>query len=253
MRIRLIVEYDGTNYVGWQRQKDLMSVQEVMENAFYEAVGERVVIHGSGRTDAGVHADALVAHLDTQCPVPPDKISYMFNMYLPPDIRVKHSELADDAFHARFDARGKTYRYTIYNAKHASAIYRNMSAFVRGTLDIERMRAAAERLCGTHDFKPFSANGTEVKDTIRTIFRVEVTSELPFIRIDVTGSGFLNHMVRIIVGTLIQVGIGKREPECIEAILAKRELPGATAPAQGLTLKKVYYAPEEPQGGLHEG
>lgn len=251
MRIRLIVEYDGTNYVGWQRQKDFLSVQEAMENAFQEAVGEHVVIHGSGRTDAGVHAEALVAHFDTQCPVPPDKISYMFNMYLPPDIRVRHSEQAEDGFHARFDAKGKTYRYTIYNAKHAPAIYRNIAAFVRGPLDIERMKAAAERLCGTHDFKPFSANGTEVKDTVRTIFRVEITSALPFIWIDVTGSGFLNHMVRIIAGTLIQVGLGKREPDCIDAILAKREPAGATAPAKGLTLKKVYYAPEEPQGGLN--
>ena len=249
MRIRLIVEYDGTNYVGWQRQKDLLSVQEAMEKAFHEAVGECVVIHGSGRTDAGVHAEALVAHFDTQCPVPPDKISYMLNMYLPPDIRVRHSERADDDFHARFDAKGKTYRYTIYNDKHAPAIWRHAATFVRGSMDTQRMKEAAERLCGTHDFKPFSANGTEVKDTVRTIYRVKITSALPFIWIDVTGSGFLNHMVRIIAGTLIQVGIGKREPDCIDAILAKKELAGATAPAKGLTLMKVYYAPEEPQGG----
>jgi tRNA pseudouridine38-40 synthase len=246
MRIKLIVEYDGTGYVGWQRQRDLPSVQEAMERAFEQAVGERVVIHGSGRTDAGVHAEALVAHFDTQCKVPPDKISYMFNMYLPPDIRVRHSEQVDDNFHARFDAKAKTYRYTIYNDRHAPAIWRHTTAFVRGPLDIERMRAAADKLCGTHDFKPFSGSGTEVKDTVRTIYSIKLAANRPYIYIDVTGSGFLNHMVRIIAGTLIAVGIGKREPTCIDAIFAGSELAGATAPAKGLTLKKVYYTPDEP-------
>jgi tRNA pseudouridine38-40 synthase len=112
------------------------------------------------------------------------------------------------------------------------------------------MREAAARLCGTHDFKPFSANGSEVKDTVRTVYSVELTAEAPFIFIDVTGSGFLNHMVRIIAGTLISVGIGKRPPECVDAILAGEELAGATAPAKGLTLRRVYYAPDEPQGVL---
>ncbi len=251
MRIKLVIEYDGTNYVGWQRQRDLMSVQEALERAFEEGAGERVTIHGAGRTDAGVHAEAQVAHLDTQCRIPPEKLSYVFNTHLPPDIRVRCSERVDDHFHARFDAKGKTYRYTIYNDTHPPAIWRHATGFVRGKLDVDKMREAARKLRGTHDFKPFSANGCEVKDTVRTIFDVSITVELPYIRIDVSGSGFLNHMVRIIAGTLIAVGIGKHEPECIDAILAGKETAGMTAPAKGLTLRKVYYIPYE-QWGLDE-
>jgi len=248
MRVRLIVEYDGTNYAGWQRQRDFMSVQEALEKAFERAVGEKVCMHSAGRTDAGVHAEAQVVHFDTDCVIPPERLSYVFNMYLPPDIRVRRSEAADPSFHARFDAKAKTYRYTIYADRHAPAIYRHTAAFVRGNLDIEKMRDAAARLCGTHDFKPFSANGTEVKDTVRTIYEITVTADLPYIWIDVTGSGFLHHMVRIIAGTLIQVGIGKREPDCIDAILAGRELAGPTAPAHGLTMKKVYYGDDRIPG-----
>jgi tRNA pseudouridine38-40 synthase len=248
MRIRLIVEYDGTNYAGWQRQTNGLSVQEALERAFEKASGKYAAIHGAGRTDAGVHAEAQVAHLDTQCSIPPEKICYALNTFLPPDIRVRRSEKMDDSFHARFDAKGKTYRYTIYNDIHAPAIYRNMAAFVRGSLNTGVMRAAAEKLCGTHDFAPFAASGSEVKDTVRTIYGIALMAEEPFIRIDVTGSGFLYHMVRIIAGTLIEVGLGKRQPECIDAILAGKEPPGATAPAKGLTLKKVYYADDMPPG-----
>jgi tRNA pseudouridine38-40 synthase len=248
MRIKLIVEYDGTNYVGWQRQKDLMSVQEALELAFERATGEQVCMHGAGRTDAGVHAEAQVAHFDTNCLIPPERLSYVFNMQLPPDIRVRRSQAADEGFHARFDAKGKTYRYTIYNETHAPAICRHTAAFVRGQLDLGAMRQAAEKLCGTHDFKPFSANGCEVKNTVRTVYDVALAATPPFIWIDVTGSGFLNHMVRIIAGTLLQVGVGKREPGCVEAILKGREMAGPTAPARGLTLKKVYYADEKPPG-----
>ena len=126
MRIRLTVEYEGTGYAGWQRQKNGFSVQQALEEAFEKASGQRATITGAGRTDAGVHALAQVAHFDTDCTIPPEKISYAMNTHLPPDIRVKRSELADDRFHARFDAKGKTYRYTIYQAQHSSAIHRNL-------------------------------------------------------------------------------------------------------------------------------
>jgi len=248
MRIKLIVEYDGTNYAGWQRQTNGLSVQEALERAFEQASGEHVAIHGAGRTDAGVHAEAQVAHLETQCSIPPEKISFALNTALPPDIRVRRSECVDGGFHARFDAKGKTYRYTIFNDVHAPAIHRYTAAFVRGKLDTAAMKAAAERLLGTHDFVPFAASGSEVKDTVRTIYDITLTEETPLVRIDVTGSGFLYHMVRIIAGTLIEVGLGKRTPECIDAILAGKEKPGATAPARGLTLKKVYYADDMPPG-----
>ena len=248
MRIKLTVEYDGTNYAGWQRQSGSLSVQEALESAFEQASGERVAIHGAGRTDAGVHAKAQVAHLDTQCSIPQEKISFALNMHLPPDIRVRRSERVADDFHARFCAQGKTYRYTIYNDTHAPAICRYTAAHVRGALDTDAMRDAALRLCGAHDFAAFCASGSEVKNTVRQVFEVSVASSPPFIYIDVTGSGFLYHMVRMIAGTLIEVGLGKRRPSCIDEVFKGQEKAGATAPAKGLTLMKVYYAPDEPQG-----
>ncbi len=245
MRVRLIVEYEGTNYSGWQRQKNGLSVQQALEEAFERASGERVSITGAGRTDAGVHALAQVAHLDTFCTIPPDKISYAMNRLLPHDIRVKRSEQAEDDFHARFNACGKTYRYTIYNAPHPSALYRNLSCHISGSLDIEAMRSAAAALIGEHDFASFCAAGSEVKDTVRTIRSLTITEEPPFIHIDVTGSGFLYHMVRIIAGTLIDIGLKRIPPERTGEILDKkdRNAASATAPAQGLTMVAVYYEP----------
>ncbi len=243
MRVRLTVEYDGTNYAGWQRQTNGLSVQEVLERAFEAASGESVRIHGAGRTDAGVHAMAQAAHLDTRCSIPPEKICYALNMHLPPDIRVKNSELADDSFHARFDAKGKHYRYSIVNAAHAPAIYRHTAAFVRGTLNIEAMREAAAYIIGTHDFAAFCASGSEVNDTVRTVHSLEITQEKPFIHIDIKGSGFLYHMVRIIAGTLIEIGQLKRTPASMKDIIDNkdRERSGVTAPARGLMLVNVYY------------
>lgn len=245
MRIRLIVEYDGTNYAGWQRQKNGLSVQQALEEAFERASGERVSITGAGRTDAGVHALAQVAHFDTQCTIPPEKISYAINMYLSRDIRVKRSEQVAVDFHARFNACGKTYRYTIYNAPHPSAIYRNLSCHISGSLDLDAMRSAAAYLIGTHDFASFCAAGSEVKDTVRTIHALTITEELPFIHIEVTGSGFLYHMVRIIAGMLIDIGLSRIPPERMQEVLDKkdRNAASATAPAQGLTMLKVYYEP----------
>ncbi len=243
MRVKLIVEYDGTNYAGWQRQKNGLSVQEVLEKAFEAASGERAAIHGAGRTDAGVHALAQVAHLETNCTIPADKISFAMNMHLPPDIRVKQSEQADMNFHARFCAKGKSYRYTIANTVHAPAIGRFTAAHVRGVLDLEAMRKAAAYIIGTHDFACFCASGSEVKDTVRTIYNISITEEEPLIHIDVRGSGFLYHMVRIIAGTLIEIGLKKRLPESMADIIAScdRNMAGVTAPAKGLMLVAVEY------------
>ncbi len=243
MRIRLTVEYDGTAYAGWQRQKNGYSVQQALEEAFFKASGEHAAITGAGRTDAGVHALAQVAHLETQCTIPPDKISYAMNTFLPPDIRVKRSERANDDFHARFNSCGKTYRYTICNEPHPSAIYRNLSCHICGSLDIEAMRAAAACLIGEHDFAAFCAAGSEVKDTVRTVYTLAITAAEPFLRIDITGSGFLYHMVRIIAGTLIDVGLKRIPPERMKEIMLgkDRKAASATAPAQGLTLVKVFY------------
>ncbi len=246
MRVKLIVEYDGTNYAGWQRQLNGLSVQEVLERAFAAASGESVRIHGAGRTDAGVHAMAQTAHLNTQCTIPPEKICYALNMHLPPDIRVKSSEQVHDNFHARFDAKGKHYRYTIDNAAHASAVYRHTTAHVRSSLDVAAMREAAAYILGTHDFATFCASGSEVKDTVRTVYSLDITEEKPFIHIDIKGSGFLYHMVRIVAGTLIEIGQKKRTTASMRDIIESkdRERAGVTAPAKGLMLVSVYYEPQ---------
>ncbi|MGI5849033.1 MAG: tRNA pseudouridine(38-40) synthase TruA [Christensenellales bacterium] len=245
MRVKLIIEYDGTNYVGWQRQTNGIAVQQVLEQAFLKASGEYAVIHGSGRTDSGVHAEAQVAHLDTNCTIPPDKISYAMNRLLPFDIRVRHSAKVEEDFHARYSAKAKTYRYTFYNDIHASAIFRNITAHIYGKVDISAMKTAAEYIRGTHDFVCFCASGSDVKDTVRTIYTLSVTSNGPFIYIDVTGSGFLYNMVRIIAGTLIDVGQKKVCPEYVKDIILSKDRAkaGATAPARGLVLKQVYYTP----------
>ncbi len=241
------MEYDGTNYAGWQRQLNGLSVQEMLERAFEAASGECVRIHGAGRTDAGVHAMAQTAHFDTSCSIPPEKICYAINMQLPSDIRVKSSQLADDSFHARFDAKGKHYRYTINNTAHASAVYRHTTAHVRGSLDVAAMREAAVYIAGTHDFAAFCASGSEVKDTVRTVYSLMITEEKPFIHIDIKGSGFLYHMVRIIAGTLIEIGQKKRMPASMREIIESknRERAGVTAPAKGLMLMSVYYEPPQ--------
>lgn len=243
MRVKLTVEYDGTNYAGWQRQTNGLSVQEVLERAFEAASGEHTVIHGAGRTDAGVHAMAQVAHLDTDCSIPEDKICFAMNMHLPPDIRVKLSERVSDDFHARFSAKGKSYRYTIYNATHAPAVHRHTAAFIRGKLDIEVMREAAVLVVGEHDFACFCASGSEVTTTVRTVYSLDIIQDGPFVIIDIKGSGFLYHMVRIIAGTLIEIGQRKRPPLSMKDIIASkdREQAGVTAPAKGLMMVAVYY------------
>ena len=180
MRIKVIVEYDGTNYVGWQRQKNGISVQQVLEEAFEKAAGEKAVLHGAGRTDAGVHALGQVAHLDTSCSIPPEKISYAMNAHLPGDIKVVKSQKVNDDFHARYGAKVKTYIYTYFNAEHSSAIYRNTTAHVREEIDVGAMKQAAEHIIGTHDFLSFCASGSEVKTTTRTVYRLDIAREEPF-------------------------------------------------------------------------
>lgn len=245
MRVKLTIEYDGTNYAGWQRQKNAVSVQEMLERAALACCGESLSITGAGRTDAGVHARAQVAHFDKSCAIPPEKICYALNMHLPADIRVNQSEPVSADFHARFCATGKAYRYTIHNGSHAPALNRFTAAHVRGRLDADAMRQAASAIVGTHDFAAFCASGCEVKSTVRTVYSLVVTEQPPLIHIDITGSGFLYHMVRIIAGTLIEIGLGKRAPDCMQQILAGRDrnAASATAAAKGLTLIAVYYTP----------
>ena len=246
-RIHLIVEYDGTAYAGWQRQANAMTVQEKLERAILKLTGEEICVSGASRTDAGVHALGQSAHFDTESRIPADKFSFALNTLLPPDIRVTRSEEVPLEFHARFSTRGKRYRYLFHAAPHAGALTRNTHAHVIYPLDVERMQAEAQDLVGTHDFAAFAASGSVVKDTVRTIYRAEVTSEGSEIRLIVEGSGFLYNMVRIIAGTLIGVGSGKLEPGAFRRAIASGDRLdlGITAPAHGLTLMEVFYDPDD--------
>lgn len=243
MRVKLIIEYDGTGYAGWQTQKNALTVQETVEQAVLKATGCQVSLIGAGRTDAGVHAFGQAAHMDIDTTIPPDKLSYVINLLLPEDIRVRSSTEVSPEFHARKDAKRKHYRYAIYNAQHASAIYRNITAHVRQPLDVEQMMAAASYFKGTHDFSAFQAAGSNLVGTVRTIYSISVSRIGDMIYMDVVGNGFLYNMVRIMAGTLIDVGKGRLQPKDIEGILEgqKREEAGATAPAKGLTMMEVYY------------
>ena len=246
-RIRLILEYDGTNYAGWQRQQNAMSVQQRLEEALRKLTEEgALTVTGASRTDAGVHALGQNAHFDTECRIPADKFSFALNTLLPEDIRVVSSGEVTKNFHARFSAKGKEYRYLFYPHPHAAALYRNLCAHVIYPLDIDLMRREAETMLGTHDFAPFAASGSVVKDTVRTIDDIRVFENPPFAELRVHGNGFLYNMVRILAGTLMLVGSKKLEPGAIARALesgSRLEL-GVTAPPQGLTLLCVDY-PEE--------
>jgi tRNA pseudouridine38-40 synthase len=243
LRIRLTIEYDGTAYCGWQRQREDNSIQQTVEEALLTLTGKKTVLHSAGRTDAGVHAIGQVAHFDTNAKIPPDKYSFALNALLPPDIRIRKSAKAADRFHARFDAKRKCYRYVIFNAPHASALLRNRSMHVPVLLDVKQMRAAAAHLVGEHDFSAFTSAQLKMKNKVRTIYSIKIARRKEEITIDVVGNGFLYNMVRIIAGTLIYVGQGKLAAEDIPAILESRDRrqAGITAKPQGLFLAEVRY------------
>lgn len=243
MRVMLIVEYDGTNYAGWQRQKGVMTVQEMLENAITAATGKPSSIAGAGRTDAGVHALGQCAHFDTDCTIPPEKLSYALNLVLPEDIRIRESMKVSDDFHSIRDAKRKHYRYTVYNAQHACAVNRRTCTHIRPKLDECAMHVAAQYLKGRHDFLSFVSSGTVVKDTVRKIYAADVTRIQDYVYFDFVGNGFLYNMVRIMVGSLLEVGKKRKPPEWIKQVLEGklRELAGATAPAKGLMMMSVYY------------
>jgi tRNA pseudouridine38-40 synthase len=249
-RIRLTVEYDGAGYAGWQRQKNAMSVQQRLEEALGRLTGQQAVLTGASRTDAGVHALGQVAHFDTLSRIPGEKFSFALNAMLPADIRVRASQDVPGDFHARFDARGKLYRYLVHNSAHASAIGRNTCAHVAYPLDDGLMRREAALAVGRHDFAAFAASGSIVKDTVRTLRDVRVVRTGCEVAFFVQGDGFLYNMVRILAGTLIAVGSGKLETGAIARALksgSRLDL-GPTAPARGLTLMRVYYEGDAPEG-----
>lgn len=243
-RVRIIVEYDGTSYVGWQVQPNGVSVQQRLNEAVFAVTGERVALHGSGRTDSGVHARAQVAHFDTTARMDAGKFAVAMNMHLPRDIRVLYSEETSSDFHARFSAKEKSYRYTVQLGPHAHVFTRTTALHVHTPLDLATMREAADAVLGTHDFVAFMSAGTTIENTVRTLYASQWTERGCYLHYDVTGNGFLYNMVRILVGTMLEVGSGKRKPaSLLRALLqADRSLAGPTAPPHGLTLTRVRYS-----------
>jgi len=242
-RIKLIIAYDGTNYCGWQLQPGQPTIEAEINRALSELLGEEIVVIGASRTDSGVHALGNVAVFDTESSIPAEKICLALNVWLPEDIRVQSSEEVAADWHPRRRVSRKTYEYHIMNRRIAIPTERLYSTFIYYKLDILRMQEAAQYLIGEHDFKSFCSVKTQASDTVRTIHRLEVSSQGDQIIISVTGNGFLYNMVRIIAGTLIEIGRGAYPPERMKQMLdqCNRTIAGPTAQAHGLTLIKIEY------------
>lgn len=241
--IKLTLEYDGTNYGGWQRQKNTIAIQQVLEAAINNITKEKIEVVGCSRTDAGVHARGYVANFYTASLLRDDRFIGAINSQLPEDIVVLNAEEVDEAFHSRYNSIGKTYSYTILNRMQPSAIQRNYAYYYRYKLDINAMKIGAQYLIGKHDFSAFKNTGSSVKTSVRTITELDIYKENDIIKIYASADGFLYNMVRIIVGTLRDVGIGKINPEEVKSILISKERvkAGKSVPPQGLCLEKVYY------------
>lgn len=242
-RVRLIVAYDGTNYHGWQVQKNGITIESELNRCLTELLQEPIEVIGASRTDAGVHAMGNVAVFDTCSRMPAEKISYALNQRLPEDIRIQKSEEVDAEWHPRYCDSRKTYEYRIYRGEFPMPLKRLYALHIYYNVDLEKMREAAKYFVGEHDFKSFCQVGAQVKSTVRTVYDVSIIEEGADLVIRVTGGGFLYNMVRIMAGTLLEVGKGKIEPGQIsEIIQAKdREAAGPTAPAHGLTLIKYEF------------
>ncbi len=240
----LTIEFDGTAYHGWQSQINAITVQDILTAAVDRLTGESCSLSGSSRTDAGVHAIGFVCNFQTSSTIPEDKFAYALNTLLPDDVVVKESREVSLQFHSRFSAKGKKYRYLIYNSQFPSALLRHRAYHVYYPLDIIAMQRAAEHFIGTCDFCAFSASGGSVKTTVRTITQITVGKrEGNLVELNISGDGFLYNMVRIIAGTLVEVGFGRLEPDDIPEIIESldRRKAGRTAPAHGLYLVEVYY------------
>ena len=243
-KFKIIVEYDGSAYHGWQRQKTDPSVQEKIETALATMTGVRLTLTGSGRTDAGVHALGQTAHFSCHTRLEAGELLRGLNSLLPGDIVIRDCQQVPESFHARFDVRRKTYQYRILNRPLPAAIGRQYLWQIRRPLDTDAMARGLAHIIGTHDFKAFEGTGSPRAHTEREIFRAEIEKEAQgILAINIEGSGFLRFMVRNIVGTLVEVGTGKRTPEDFRHILASRDRSqaGATAPPQGLFLVRVDY------------
>lgn len=248
MKVLLHIAYDGTAYDGWQSQPSGRAVQDQVERALYEIFREKIRLEGASRTDAGVHAHAMPAHFEVDAPsVRPDRLPPALNHFLPDDVRVIDAETVPSGFHARFDATGKTYRYTLWNHPAMHPLHRHRAWHVPAQLDLAAMREAAVHLTGTHDFLAFTVTCPgELKDSIRTLRRCDIRQNGPEITLVIEGDSFLYKMARALAGLLVQIGTGKRRADEIPQLLQPKLLPpgtraGVIAPAHGLALWDVAY------------
>lgn len=246
MRIALGIEYDGTAYVGWQRQHSGTGVQAVVEDALSTVANEKIAVVCAGRTDTGVHATAQVVHFDTRAQRPDRGWLLGTNSHLPADINVTWSRHVSDEFHARFSAVSRGYCYVILNRAYRSALSRHRAWCVHEPLDVKNMQLAARHLLGRHDFSAFRAAGCQASTPVREISELSLVRERNLIQIRIRANAFLQHMVRNIVGTLVAVGRGEEQPDWIQGVLANRDRSeaGVAAPAHGLTLTEVRYPDE---------
>ena len=241
--IKLTIEYDGKDFNGWQKQPNKLNIQGTIEQAIKNITGEDVELNASGRTDAGVHALGQVANFKTNSEIPIEKFAIAINSKLKKSIVIKKAEEVDERFHSRLNCKRKTYRYIINNSSEGTAIYRYLETHIPQKLDVKKMEQALKYFEGEHDFKAFKASGTSSKSSVRTIYKTQIYKKEDRIIIELTGNGFLYNMVRIIAGTLVDVGLGKIEPQQIENIIKekKRENAGKTLPPNGLYLVSVEY------------
>ena len=243
MRILLNIAYVGTNYSGWQTQSGKTTIEETIEKAYEEKLGEKIKLYASGRTDAGVHAFNQCAHFDTNLKLKPEKFATILNKVLPIDIRVIKSSQVSNDFHARFDVKAKTYLYKLYMSQEENPFKYERALHIDRFLDVDNMISASKAFIGTHDFTAFCKTISNQKDCVRTIYDIEVKKINNKIHIEITGNGFLHNMVRIIVGTLIDAGDGKLDANKITQIIKSKDRTKAskTVPAYALYLKNVEY------------
>lgn len=241
--IKLIIEYDGSKFNGWQRQKNAVSIEEIVEQSIKKIVNEEIKIIGSSRTDAGVHARGQTANFMTTTRIPVDRLPAAINSQLPNEIAIINAEEVSHDFHSRYSSKGKQYSYTILNRKSPPALLRNYVTHFPYELDYNLMIRASRHFIGTHDFQGFKSTGSSVKTSVRTIRLLELVKNDNTITMFIEADGFLYNMVRIIAGTLIDVGRGKIPEETIPGIILSRDRKraGQTAPATGLCLEKIYY------------
>jgi len=241
--IKLVIGYDGTEFHGFQRQRGLRTVQEELESTLTTLLGHPVSIKAAGRTDRGVHAEGQVVSFWTNCPIPVERLPIVLNRLLPPDIVAKGAKEVRPEFHPRFDATSRIYRYLIDNRPVPSALLRRYAWHIPEPLDVKAMKAAAQYLVGTHDFVSFHASGSDLGSTVREMKRIVISKRNGIIAITMEANAFLYHMARIIVGTLVEIGLGKRHHEEMKDILLARDrsAAGKTAPPHGLCLMQVRY------------